>query len=121
MMAPRTVSRSSSSPDRPALALLAALALSACALDDVGDSVVDTRAAVIGDVEAPTPEEEFPEMRTNCRLPGAELTRYGTGWRLGLPHEIYAARNSESVAIRIACLADWARGRGLAVTVAEVR
>ena len=39
------------------LALLAALALSACALDDVGDSVTDTRAAVVGDLDAPMPEE----------------------------------------------------------------
>jgi hypothetical protein len=103
------------------LAVLAALALSACALDDVGDSVMDTRAAVTGDVEAKTPEEEFPEVRTNCRLPGAALTRYGSGWRLSLPPQVYAARKSESVAIPIACVTGWARERGLALTVAEVR
>jgi len=103
------------------LALLAVLALSACAIDDVGDSVMDTRAAVVGDVEAPMPEEEFPEIRENCRLPGAVLTRYGTGWRLSLPSEIYAAREREPVSVQIACVTSWARGRGLTLAVAEAR
>ena len=103
------------------LALLAALALSACALDDVGDAVTDTRAAVIRDVDPPMPEEEFPEVRTNCRLPGAGLTRYRTGWRLSLPPEIYAARRSQPTAGRIACVTSWARGRGLALAIAEAR
>jgi hypothetical protein len=103
------------------LALLAALALSACAIDDVGDAVMDTRDAVVGDVDAPIPEQEFPEVRTNCRLPGAALTRYGTGWRLTLPSAIYAARNSQPTAGRIACVTTWARGRGLTLAIAEAR
>jgi hypothetical protein len=103
------------------LALLAALALSACAIDDVGDAVVDTRDAVVGDDEPPTPEAEFPKVRTNCQLPDADLTRYGKGWRLSLPSKIYAARGSEPVSIRIACVRNWARGRGLALTIAEAR
>ena len=103
------------------LALLAALALSACAIDDVGDSVMDTRAAVVGDVEAPTPEEEFAEVRSNCRLPGAALSRYRTGWLLSLPSETYAARKSQPVAAGIACVTNWARGRGLTLAIAEAR
>jgi hypothetical protein len=103
------------------LALLAALALSACAIDDFGDAVTDTRDAVVGDVDAPTPEEEFPEVRTNCRMPDADLTRYGKGWRLTLPSKIYAARESQPVAIRIACVTNWARGRGLTLVIAEAR
>jgi hypothetical protein len=107
--------------ERP-LALLAALALSACAVDDFGDAVMDTGAAVgIRDAEARTPEEEFPEVRTNCRLPSADLIRYGKGWRLSLPAKTYAARKSEPVAVRIACVTDWARGRGLTLVVAEAR
>jgi hypothetical protein len=102
-------------------ALLAALSLSACAVDDVGESVMDTRAEVVGDVEAPTPEEEFPEVRVNCRLPGAALIRYGKGWRLSLPPEIYAARQSQSVAVRIACVTNWARNRDLTLAIAEAR
>jgi hypothetical protein len=103
------------------LALLAALALSACALDDVGDSVMDTRAAVTGHTGARMPEEEFPEVRNNCRLPEAALSRYGTGWRLSLPSEIYAARKGESVAVRIACVTHWARERGLTLAIVEAR
>ena len=102
------------------LALLVALALSACAIDDFGDSVTDTRAA-FGDKDALLPEEECPEVRTNCRLPDAALTRYGTGWHLILPSEIYAARKSQSVAGRIACVTNWARGRGLTLAIADAR
>jgi hypothetical protein len=97
------------------------LALSACALDDVGDSVIDTRAAVVGDVEPPTPEEEFPEVRTNCRLPGAALARRGTSWRLILPPEIYAAREREPAVVNIACVTNWARGRGLTLAIVKAR
>jgi hypothetical protein len=103
-------------------ALLLALALAACAVDDVGDAVIDTGTAVgIRDVEAPIPEDEFPEVRTNCRLPGAILTRHGTGWRLILPSQIYAARKSEPVAVRIACVTNWARGRGLTLAITKAR
>ncbi len=108
-------------PAKHSLALLAALALSACAIDDVGDSVMDTRDAVLGESGPRTPEEEFPEIRTNCQLHGASLGRYGKGWRLSLPSETWAARKSEPVAIRIACVTDWARGRGLALAVVEAR
>ena len=104
------------------LALLAALALSACAMDDVGDAVIDTGAAVgIRDAEAPMPEEEFPEVRTNCRLPGATLTRYRAGWRLSLPSPTYVARKSQAVAVRIACVTNWARARGLTLAIVEAR
>jgi hypothetical protein len=106
--------------ERP-LALLLAVALSACAIDDVGDSVTDTRDAVVGSDVARMPQEEFPEVRTNCRLPGTTLTRHPTGWRLALPPETYAARNSQPAAGRIACVTDWARGRGLTLTIAEAR
>jgi hypothetical protein len=102
------------------LALIAALALSACAIDDVGDAVDDTRAAV-GDEVVRMPEEEFPAVRTNCRLHGATLTRLPDGWRLGLPSATYAARESQPAAGRIACVTHWARGRGLALTIVEAR
>ena len=104
------------------LALLAALALSACAIDDVGDAVIDTGAAVgIRDAEAPVPEDEFPEVRANCQLPGAILTRHGAGWRLILPPEIYAARDREPAVVNIACVTNWARGRGLTLTIVKAR
>ena len=104
------------------LALLAALALSSCALDDVGDSVIDTGTAVgIKDAEAPIPEDEFAEVRTNCQLPEAILTRHGRGWRLILPSEVYAARDREPAVVRIACITNWARGRGLTFTIVKAR
>lgn len=102
------------------LALLAALSLSACAMDDFDEAVTDTRAG-LGDRDALTPEEEFPEIRTNCGLPGAALTRHDTGWRLSLPAEIYAARERQPTAGRIACVTKWAHGRGLNLAVAGVR
>jgi hypothetical protein len=100
------------------LALLAALALSACAVDDFGEAVTDSWDE-LRDVDRRMPEEEFPEVRTKCGLPGAALARYDTGWRLSLPSQIYAARASRSVAGRIACVEDWARGRGLTFAIAE--
>lgn len=106
-------------PQRP-LALIAALALSACAIDDVGDSVTDTRDAVVGEGER-MPEADFPEVRTNCRLPGATLTRLPNGWRLGLPPAIYATRSTQPAASRIACVTKWASGRGLTLTIVEAR
>ena len=99
-------------------ALVAALALSACAVDDFDDSVTDTRVA-LGDKTALTPEEQFPEVRTNCELPGAALTRHDSGWRLSLPSQIYAARKSQPIAGRIACVENWAREHGLTFAVAE--
>jgi hypothetical protein len=105
-------------PELP-LALLAALALSACAIDDVGEAVTDSRVALgVGDVL--TPEQEFLEVRARCGLLGAALTRHDTGWRLGLPAEIYAVRNRQPAAGRIACIQNWAGGRGLTVAVVEL-
>lgn len=102
------------------LVLLTALALSACAIDDVGEAVDDTRAA-IGDEVGRMPEEEFPEVRANCRLPGSTLTRLPKGWRLGLPPATFAARGSEPAAGRIACVTRWASGRGLVLVIVEAR
>ncbi|HYI39457.1 MAG TPA: hypothetical protein VE053_03975 [Allosphingosinicella sp.] len=105
--------------ERP-LALLLALSLSACAMDDFGEAVTDTRAS-LGDRDALTPEEEFPRVSADCGLPGAALTRHDTGWRLSLPAEIYAVRNRQPAAGRIACVATWARGRGLNLEVSGAR
>ena len=102
------------------LALLAALALSACAIDEVGDAVTDTRE-VVGDEEPAIPDEEFAEVRTNCRLPGALLTRQGRGWRLSLPAETYAARESQPTASHIACVTQWARERRMTLAIVEAR
>jgi hypothetical protein len=102
------------------LVLLAALALSSCALGDVGDAAMDTRAAV-GGGDSPVPEDEFPEVRTNCQLPGAALSRQSRAWRLSLPSEIYAARGSQPTAGRIACVTDWARERGLTLVIEQAR
>lgn len=105
--------------ERP-LVLLVALGLSACAMDDFGEAVTDTRAS-LGDRNALTPEEEFPAIRTDCGLPGAALTRHDTGWRLSLPAETYAARNRQPAAGRIACVTNWGRGRGLNLEVSGAR
>jgi len=98
------------------LVLLATLALSACALGQVGDSATDTRA-VVGDEEVVIPDEEFAEVRRNCQLPGAVLTRQGTGWRLSLPADVYAARESQPAASRIACVTQWARERRMTLAI----
>lgn len=102
------------------LALLLVLGLAACAMDDFGEAVTDTRAS-LGDRNALTPEEEFPAVRTDCGLPGAALTRHDTGWRLGLPPEIFAARQRQPTAGRIACVTNWARGRGLNLEISGAR
>jgi hypothetical protein len=102
------------------LALLAALALSACAMDDVDEAVTDTRVA-LGVGDALTPEKEFLDVRIRCGLPDAALTRHDTGWRLGLPAEIHAVRKRHPTAGRITCVENWARGRGLTFAVAELR
>ena len=109
-----------SHPSKLPLASLIALALSACALNDFSDSVSDTRGA-FGDKTVRIPEEEFPEVRANCGLPGAALTRHVSGWRLTLPPETYAARGRKPIAGRIACVENWALERGLNLVVAEAR
>ena len=102
------------------LGLAVAAALSSCAADEFGEAVSESWDEV-RDKQGPVTEAEFVEVRTRCRLPGATLTRHGAIWRLGLPPEIYAARERSPTSVRLACVTSWARHRGVTLSIAEAR
>jgi hypothetical protein len=88
---------------------LVALALSAC------ETTEERLIAAAAD------EEANAELLANCELTGATLTSARTRYRLALPPALYAAREQDPTARRIACMTHWADEHGVTLTIVEAR